>query len=178
MKLAGFSPTVPSMTPSTVVRYVALSWLLPGIHSFCPTPHRHPLQTNHDARCTARQSTKRDETDTVQPQTPSQLTLSELEDLEEARLDRQAAQREHAQSLKRDALQNSRLNEMFREEDLDRARRQEEINKMLSDDDEVWREERKKRMLGRFAGMGLDEVEKLVKEERQRELVGEFFVTW
>jgi hypothetical protein len=67
---------------------------------------------------------------------------------------------------------------MFREEDLDRARRQEEINKMLSDDDEVWREERKKRMLGRFAGMGLDEVEKLVKEERQRELVGEFFVSW
>jgi len=67
---------------------------------------------------------------------------------------------------------------MFREEDLDRARRQEEINKMLREDDQVWREERKRRMLGRFAGMGLDEVEKLIKEERQRELVGEFFVSW
>ncbi|KAL7519640.1 hypothetical protein ACHAWX_004399 [Stephanocyclus meneghinianus] len=171
MKFAAFSPTVPTMTSSTVVRYVALSWLLPGIHSFCPTPHRHPLQTNHDAHCTARHSTKRDETDTVPPQTPSQLTLSELEDLEEARLDRQAAQLEHARSLKRDAMQNSRLNEMFREEDLDRARRQEEINKMLREDDEVWREERRRRMLGRFAGMGLDEVEKLMKEERERELV-------
>lgn len=176
MKFAAFSPTVPTMTPSTVVRYVALSWLLPGIHSFCPTPHRHPLQTNHDAHCTARHSTKRDETDTVQPHTPSQLTLSELEDLEEARLDRQAAQLEHARSLKRDAMQNSRLNEMFREEDLDRARRQEEINKMLREDDEVWREERRRRMLGRFAGMGLDEVEKLMMEERERELVGELFV--
>lgn len=73
-------------------------------------------------------------------------------------------------------MQNSRLNEMFREEDLDRARRQEEINKMLREDDEVWREERRRRMLGRFAGMGLDEVEKLMMEERERELVGELFV--
>eukprot|EP00804_Cyclotella_cryptica_P003699 CCRYP_008882-RA/>CCRYP_008882-RA protein AED:0.04 eAED:0.04 QI:123/1/1/1/1/0.75/4/799/942 len=172
MKLAAFSPKAPSMSPSTVVRYVALSWLLPRIHSFGPAPpYRHPLHTNRHSHCTARPSTKRDETDTVQTPMPSPLTLSEQEDMEEARLDRQAAELERARSLQRDALQNSRLNEMFREEDLDRARRQEEINKMLKEDDEVWREERRKRMLGRFAGMGLNEVEKLMREERERELV-------
>ena len=153
MKLVTFPTTKQSMTPSTIVRYVSLSWLLLAAHSFCPptTPRAKPSQL-HDQ------------------EQPQQLTLSEAEDLEEARLDA-----EERLARKRDALQNSRLNEMFAEEDSERERRQEEINKMLEEDDEVWREERKQRMLGKFAGMERGEVERALREEMEKEQKGECF---
>ena len=141
------------MTPSTIVRYVSLSWLLLTANSFCPpSSPRAKLSQLHD-------------------QEPQQLTLSEAEDLEEARLDA-----EERLARKRDALQNSRLNEMFAEEDSERERRQEEINKMLEEDDEVWREERKKRMLGKFAGMESGEVKRALIEEMEKEQKGEYFL--
>ena len=64
---------------------------------------------------------------------------------------------------------------MFAEEDSERERRQEEINKMLEEDDEVWREERKQRMLGKFAGMERGEVERALREEMEKEQKGECF---
>jgi hypothetical protein len=151
------------MNPSTIVRYVSLSWLLLSSHttsSFCPPSpshkHRNP-------------SSLFDYQDPNTSSSSQQLTLSQAEDAEEARLDLEASL-----ARKRDAMQNRRLNEMFAEEDQERKRRQDEIDKMLMVDDEVWREERKRRMLGRFAGMEKSEVEKVIREEMEKEKAGEW----
>ena len=76
---------------------------------------------------------------------------------------------EESLAKKRDELQNKRLNEMFAEEDSERMKRQEEIDRMLEQDDEVWKEERKKRMLGKYAGMERGEIERVVREELEKE---------
>jgi hypothetical protein len=148
------------MNPSKViVRYVSLSWLLlASTTSFCPP---HPSTHRHKS-CPLFEYQG-------EQQQQQQLTLSQAEDAEEARLDLEASL-----ARKRDAMQNRRLNEMFAEEDQERKRRQDEIDKMLMMDDEVWREERKRRMLGRFAGMDRADVEKVVREEMEKEKAGEF----
>ena len=151
------------MNPSTIVLYVSLSWLLLSAESFCP-PQSH-IQQN------AQSSLRNTREDTEITQVAPQLSLSDLEDLEEARLD--SLSQEQSLAARRDAIQNSRLDEMFREEDLARQARQEEINRMLVEDDAEWREERRQRMLGRFAGMGWGEVERVLREEREREKIGE-----
>jgi uncharacterized coiled-coil protein SlyX len=151
MRLTILFPTRPT-NPSTIVRYVSLSWLLlTTTHSFCP-----PRQTHHHRW-------------TLHAEEPGQLTLSQLETIEEARLD----SLEESLAQKRDALQNKRLNEMFAEEDIERKRRQEEIDLLLENDDAVWREERKKRMMGKFAGLERGEVEEILREEMEKEVAGE-----
>lgn len=82
---------------------------------------------------------------------------------------------EESLAKKRDELQNKRLNEMFAEEDSERMKRQEEIDRMLEQDDEVWKEERKKRMLGKYAGMERGEIERVVREELEKEKAGECY---
>lgn len=62
---------------------------------------------------------------------------------------------------------------MFAEEDIERKRRQEEIDLLLENDDAVWREERKKRMMGKFAGLERGEVEEILREEMEKEVAGE-----
>lgn len=82
---------------------------------------------------------------------------------------------EESLAKKRDELQNKRLNEMFAEEDSERMKRQEEIDRMLEQDDEVWKEERKKRILGKYAGMERGEIERVVREELEKEKAGECY---
>ena len=84
-------------------------------------------------------------------------------------------QREMALAQKRDALQNNRLNEMFAEEDADNAARQRKIQKIMEEDDKKWKEERKKRLLGKYADVeSWEEVEKMLGEDRKKEVKGEF----
>ena len=65
---------------------------------------------------------------------------------------------------------------MFAEEDIERQKRQAEIDRMLMQDDEVWRRERKRRMLGKFAGMERGEVTEALREEMEKEMAGESFM--
>ena len=72
---------------------------------------------------------------------------------------------------KRDALQNSKLNEMFAEEDASNAARQAKIQQLMAEDDAKWMEERRKRLLGKYATVeSWEEVEELQKEDRDREM--------
>lgn len=74
---------------------------------------------------------------------------------------------------KRDVLQNTRLNEMFAEEDAMTANRQAQIRALLDEDDKVWKEERRKRMLGKYATVeSWEEVERLMEEDRRKEAQG------
>mmetsp|Transcript_8670 Transcript_8670/g.19467 ORF Transcript_8670/g.19467 Transcript_8670/m.19467 type:complete len:1240 (+) Transcript_8670:342-4061(+) len=80
-------------------------------------------------------------------------------------------QKELDLAQKRDLLQNTRLNEMFAEEDADNAARQARIKELMEDDDRVWKEERKKRLLGKYAGVeSWEEVEKMLGEDRKKEV--------
>ena len=54
---------------------------------------------------------------------------------------------------KRDALQNNRFNEMFAEEDAVNANRQDRIRQLMDEDDKVWKAERRKRILGKYASV-------------------------
>ena len=158
--------TVASLAPTTIVKYVSLSWLIFTTHSFCPPTH--PI---HSGRIKQRTNTLLRNEDPSASSSP-QLTLSEREDAEEARLD----SLETRLAAKRETIQNSRLNEMFAEEDVERQKRQAEIDRMLMKDDEVWRRERKKRMLGKFAGMERGEVTEALREEMEKEIAGESVV--
>lgn len=72
---------------------------------------------------------------------------------------------------KRDALQNAKLNEMFSEEDESNAARQAKIQQLMAEDDAKWQEERRKRLLGKYATVeSWEEVEKLQKEDREKEM--------
>ena len=72
---------------------------------------------------------------------------------------------------KRDALQNAKLNEMFSEEDESNAARQAKIQQLMAEDDAKWQEERRKRLLGKYAAVeSWEEVEKLQKEDRDKDL--------
>jgi len=80
-------------------------------------------------------------------------------------------QKEMDLARKRDALQNGRLNEMFAEEDADNAARQERIKQLMEEDDRAWREERKKKLLGKYAGVeSWEEVERMIGEDRKKEV--------
>lgn len=86
-------------------------------------------------------------------------------------------QKEKDLAQKRDALQNNRLNEMFAEEDADNAERQAQIKKIMEEDDRQWKEERKKRLLGKYANVeSWEEVEEMVGEDRKKEVKGTFVV--
>ena len=72
---------------------------------------------------------------------------------------------------RRDALQNAKLNEMFSEEDESNAARQAKIQKLMAEDDAKWQEERRKRLLGKYAEVeSWEEVEQLQREDREKEL--------
>lgn len=72
---------------------------------------------------------------------------------------------------KRDALQNNRFNEMFAEEDAVNADRQSRIRQLMDEDDKVWKAERRKRLLGKYASVeSWEEVEKLLDEDRTKEV--------
>ena len=77
-------------------------------------------------------------------------------------------QQEIDMAHKRDALQNTRINEMFEEEDATNAARQAKIREMMEEDDKMWKEERKKRLMGKYAGKTLEEVEKMFDEDRKK----------
>ena len=62
---------------------------------------------------------------------------------------------------------------MFAEEDAMTANRQAQIRALLDEDDKVWKEERRKRMLGKYATVeSWEEVERLMEEDRRKEAQG------
>jgi len=73
----------------------------------------------------------------------------------------------------RDTLQNTRLNEMFAEEDLQNLQRQQKIQALMDEDDKIWKEERRKKMMGKYADVdSWEEVEKMLLKDRKREVQG------
>ena len=75
-----------------------------------------------------------------------------------------------ALARKRDALQNCRFNQMFAEEDAANANCQDRIRQLMEEDDKVWRSERLKQLLGRYANVeSWEEVETLLDEDRTKE---------
>ena len=73
-------------------------------------------------------------------------------------------QQEIALAQKRDILQNTRLNEMFAEEDAVAANRQAQILALMDEDDKIWKAERRKRLLGKYASVeSWEEVERLIQ---------------
>mmetsp|Transcript_32183 Transcript_32183/g.68104 ORF Transcript_32183/g.68104 Transcript_32183/m.68104 type:complete len:1250 (-) Transcript_32183:85-3834(-) len=79
-------------------------------------------------------------------------------------------QKEIDLAKKRDALQNTRLNEMFAEEDANNAARQARIKQLMEEDDKAWKEERKKKLLGKYADVeSWEDVEKMLGEDRKKE---------
>ena len=84
-------------------------------------------------------------------------------------------QQEIALAQKRDILQNTRLNEMFAEEDAVAANRQARIRALMDEDDKIWKAERRKRLLGKYASVeSWEEVERLMEEDRRKEAKGMF----
>ena len=82
-------------------------------------------------------------------------------------------QREIDLAQKRDILQNTRLNEMFAEEDAAAANRQAQIRMLMEEDDKIWKAERRKRMMGKYANVeSWEEVERLMDEDRRKEALG------
>eukprot|EP00578_Thalassiosira_sp_NH16_P025194 CAMPEP_0181088902 /NCGR_PEP_ID=MMETSP1071-20121207/7024_1 /TAXON_ID=35127 /ORGANISM="Thalassiosira sp., Strain NH16" /LENGTH=1213 /DNA_ID=CAMNT_0023170829 /DNA_START=225 /DNA_END=3863 /DNA_ORIENTATION=- len=80
-------------------------------------------------------------------------------------------QKEMDLAQKRDELQNNRLNEMFAQEDADNAERQAKIKQIMEEDDKQWMEERKKRLMGKYAGVeSWEEVEKMLGEDKKKEV--------
>lgn len=74
---------------------------------------------------------------------------------------------------KRDALQNGRLNEMFAEEDARNVERQEKIRALMEEDDRAWKEERRKKLMGKYAEVeSWEEVDRMLGEDRKREAKG------
>lgn len=77
----------------------------------------------------------------------------------------------------RDTLQNTRLNEMFAEEDLQNIQRQQKIQALMDEDDKIWKEERRKKMMGKYANVNSwEEVEKMLEKDRKREVQGTFLL--
>ena len=77
----------------------------------------------------------------------------------------------------RDTLQNTRLNEMFAEEDLQNLQRQQKIQALMDEDDKIWKEERRKKMMGKYANVdSWEEVEKMLLKDRKREVQGTFLL--
>jgi len=77
----------------------------------------------------------------------------------------------------RDTLQNTRLNEMFAEEDLQNLQRQQKIQALMDEDDKIWKEERRKKMMGKYAEVdSWEEVEKMLLKDRKREVQGTFLL--
>jgi len=73
----------------------------------------------------------------------------------------------------RDTLQNTRLNEMFAEEDLQNLKRQQKIQALMDEDDKIWKEERRKKMMGKYAEVdSWEEVEKMLLKDRKKEVQG------
>lgn len=82
-------------------------------------------------------------------------------------------QKEMDLAKKRDALQNRRLNEMFAEEDTANSQRQAKIQQLMKEDDKVWKEQRRKKLLGKYAEVdSWEEVEKMLGEDRKKEVKG------
>ena len=76
----------------------------------------------------------------------------------------------------RDTLQNTRLNEMFAEEDQQNLKRQQKIQKLMDEDDKIWKEERRKKMMGKYAEVdSWEEVEKMLMKDRKKEVQGTLF---
>ena len=88
-------------------------------------------------------------------------------------------QKEMDLAKKRDALQNSRLNEMFAEEDSASSQRQKRIQELMKEDDKVWKEQRRKKLLGKYAEVdSWEEVEKMLGEDRKKEVKGMFIISF
>jgi len=102
-------------------------------------------------------------------------SLAQMEDVEEERLQRIDSHRKKlnksasnsikssASSSGTDALNNG----MFEEEDAENARRQQTIQQILEEDDAVWKEERRMKMLGKFANVTNEEEWKQLEDEER-----------
>ena len=75
----------------------------------------------------------------------------------------------------RDELQNTRYNEMFAEEDEQNLKRQQKIQQLMDEDDKIWKEQRRKKMMGKYADVdSWEEVEEMLEKDRKREVQGTF----
>ena len=110
----------------------------------------------------------------VSPQSISKVTAEQLTNLDPLHI---SPQKEIQLAQKRDALQNNRLNEMFAEEDTANAKRQAKIQQLMDEDDKVWKAERRKRLLGKYANVtDWKEVEKMLDDDRKKEVKGKLGV--
>ena len=106
----------------------------------------------------------------VNPKAISKITEEQLTNLDPLNI---SPQKEIQLAQKRDALQNNRLNEMFAEEDTANLKRQEKIQQLMDEDDKVWKAERRKRQLGKYANVkDWKEVEKMLDDDRKKEVKG------
>lgn len=113
-----------------------------------------------------------DRTAATPPSSTSSSTTSTSSDSENPLY--QTREKELQLAKERDILQNSRLNAMFREEDMANRKRQEQIQKLMEEDDRKWREERKKRMMGKYGEVkSVEELVGLMDEERRERQRGE-----
>ena len=108
----------------------------------------------------------------VNPKAISKITAEQLTNLDPLNI---SPQKEIQLAQKRDALQNNRLNEMFAEEDTANLKRQEKIQQLMDEDDKVWKAERRKRQLGKYANVkDWKEVEKMLDDDRNKEVKGKY----
>jgi len=104
-------------------------------------------------------------------------SLADMEDMEEERLRRIEDHRKNLNKSSSHSIKSSAsssgtdalYNGMFEEEDAENAKRQQKIQEILEEDDAKWKEERRIKMLGKFANVkDEDEWKQLEDEERQQ----------
>ncbi len=102
-----------------------------------------------------------------------------MEDLQEQKLDQEAAARANRNSLQHalraptSAQQSSQTystqEQTFREEDEEAIERQRKIKELLDEDDAKWKEERRRKIMGRYAdAKDSDEIQRLLDEEMKK----------
>ena len=108
-------------------------------------------------------------------------SLADLEDEVEKRLDSQSADQTLQHSLRAPTkLQQSSQSysiqeETFKDEDQEAIERQNTIRRLLDEDDAKWKEERKRKILGKYADAKSQEDIKKLNDEEQRKIdQGEF----
>jgi hypothetical protein len=108
-------------------------------------------------------------------------SLAELEELEEKRLDSQEAAGTLSHQMRAPvklAQSSNTFNAQeatFGEEDAEALERQRTIRQFLAEDDEQWKQERRKKLLGKYADVtSKEEMEKLIEEMKMEIEQGAF----
>ncbi len=110
--------------------------------------------------------------------TPS---LADMEDLAEKQLDEaeKVASLQHTMRAPEKAQQSSQTystqEETFKDEDKEAVARQETIKKILDEEDAKWKEERRRKIMGKYAdAKSEEEIQKIIAEEDRKIAESEF----